>query len=118
MIRVETSLVGAPPPNDDLLAVHRPLAPRLGAVIVGGTELLSTRWSELGERRRNELLVSMQGQARHVAEVLDNLVRLGDPHLIEALDGLTHDGDARTSEAPGRPGRLRAGFRHHRSVAR
>ena len=89
-----------PPPNDDLLAVIAHSLLGSVSVIVGGTELLSTRWSELGERRRNELLVSMQGQARHVAEVLDNLVRLGDPHLIEALDGLTHDGDARTSEAP------------------
>jgi signal transduction histidine kinase len=99
--RAEASLVvPVPPPNDDLLAVIAHSLLGSVSVIVGGTELLSTRWSELGERRRNELLVSMQGQARHVAEVLDNLVRLGDPHLIEALDGLTHDGDARTSEAP------------------
>jgi hypothetical protein len=79
----------APPPNDDLLAVIAHSLLSSVSVIVGGTELLSTRWSELGERTRNELLVTMRGQARHVAEVLDNLVRLGDPHLVEALDGLT-----------------------------
>ena len=98
--RVETSPVGAPPPNDDLLAVIAHSLLGSVAVIVGGTELLSARWSELGERERKELLVSMQGQARHIAEVLDNLVRLGDPHLIEALDGLTHDGEGHANGAP------------------
>ena len=103
--RVETSLIGAPPPNDDLLAVIAHSLLGSVAVIVGGAELLTAKWSQLGERERNALLSSMQGQARHVAEVLDNLVRLGDPHLIQALDGLTHDVDGRPSGAPaGREG--------------
>ena len=97
--RAETSLVGAPPPNDDVLAVIAHSLLSSVAVIVGGTELLSAKWSQLGERERNALLHSMQGQARHVAEVLDNLVRLGDPHLIEALDGLGNDDDGHANGA-------------------
>ena len=90
---------GGPPPNDDLLAVIAHSLLSSVSVIVGGTELLSTHWSHLGERQRTELLVTMRSQARHVADVLDNLVRLGDPHLIEALEGLTHDEDGGAASA-------------------
>jgi hypothetical protein len=102
---VATSLdPGAPPPNDDLLAVIAHSLLGSVSVIVGGTELLSTRWSELGERTRNELLVTMRGQARHVAEVLDNLVRLGDPHLVEGA-GRPHRCRRRTGGRRARPRR-------------
>ena len=89
----------APPPAaepapDDLLAVIAHSLLSSVALIVGGTELLSGHWHELPEDRRVELLGTMRSQARYVADVLDNLVRLGDPQLIEALDGLQHlDGD-------------------------
>ena len=94
------TVTGGPLPNDDLLAVIAHSLLSSVSVIVGGTELLSSHWSHLGERQRTELLVSMRNQARHVAEVLDNLVRLGDPGLIEALEGLTHDEEGGPSPAP------------------
>ena len=81
---------GAAPAGDDLLAVIAHSLLSSVAVIVGGTELLSSHWAELPEDQRTELLVSMRSQAGHVAGVLDNLVRLGDPQLIEVLDGLQH----------------------------
>ena len=80
----------AAPAGDDLLAVIAHSLLSSVAVIVGGTELLSSHWSELPEDQRTELLSSMRSQAGHVAGVLDNLVRLGDPQLIEVLDGLQH----------------------------
>lgn len=80
----------ATPAGDDLLAVIAHSLLSSVAVIVGGTELLSSHWAELPEDQRTELLTSMRSQAGHVAGVLDNLVRLGDPQLIEVLDGLQH----------------------------
>lgn len=80
----------AAPAGDDLLAVIAHSLLSSVAVIVGGTELLSSHWAELAEDHRTELLASMRSQAGHVAGVLDNLVRLGDPQLIEVLDGLQH----------------------------
>ena len=81
------------PPNDDLLAVIAHSLLSSVSVLVGGTELLHSHWPDLGEGQRGELLRTMRDQARHVAGVLDNLVRLGDPHLIEVLDSLTHEAD-------------------------
>lgn len=80
---------------DDILAVIAHSLMGSVSVIVGGTELLTSHWGELPQEERLELLVTMRGQARHVADVLDNLVRLGDPSLIEALDGLQHPADTR-----------------------
>ena len=80
----------AAPAGDDLLAVIAHSLLSSVAVIVGGTELLSSHWAELPEEQRTDLLASMRSQAGHVAGVLDNLVRLGDPQLIEVLDGLQH----------------------------
>ena len=80
----------ATPAGDDLLAVIAHSLLSSVAVIVGGTELLSRHWGDLPEEERTELLASMRSQAGHVAGVLDNLVRLGDPQLIEVLDGLQH----------------------------
>ena len=79
--------------GDDLLAVIAHSLLSSVAVIVGGTELLSSHWAELPEEQRTDLLASMRSQASHVAGVLDNLVRLGDPQLIEVLDGLQHPAD-------------------------
>jgi signal transduction histidine kinase len=84
--------------GDDLLAVIAHSLLGSVSVIVGGSELLSTHWEDLPEERRTELLVSIRNQGRHVAAVLDNLIRLGDPGLIEALDGLQHDVDAGAPE--------------------
>ena len=78
------------PAADDLLAVIAHSLLSSVAVIVGGTELLSRHWRELPEDQRTDLLTSMRSQASHIAGVLDNLVRLGDPKLIEVLDGLQH----------------------------
>lgn len=79
-----------PPQGDDLLAVIAHSLLGSVGVIVGGAELLGTHWAELPADEREALLASMLSQARHLAEVLDNLVRLGDPRLVEALDGLGH----------------------------
>ncbi len=79
----------APPDGDDLLAVIAHSLLSSVSVLVGGTELLSTHWAELPADDRASLLTSMHTQARHIGDVLDNLVRLGDPRLVEALDGLT-----------------------------
>lgn len=74
--------------GDDRLAVIAHSLLGSVAVIVGGTELLSSHWAELPEAQRTELLASMRSQASRVAGVLENLVRLGDPELVEVLDGL------------------------------
>jgi len=76
------------PATEDLLAVVAHSLLSSMAVIVGGTELLSNHWAEIPEAQRTDLLASMRSQARHAAGVLENLVRLGDPELVEALDGL------------------------------
>lgn len=90
------------PQSDDLLAVIAHSLLSSVALIVGGTELLSSHWPELPEERRTELLDTVRDQARYVAAVLDNLVRLGDPQLIEVLDGLQHhNGGTGPSEASG-----------------
>lgn len=82
------------PKGDDLLAVIAHSLLSSVALIVSGTELLSSHWSELREPERTELLATVREQARYVAAVLDNLVRLGDPQLIEVLDGLQqHSGE-------------------------
>ena len=87
------------PQGDDLLAVIAPSLLGSISVVVGGTELLATHWRSLEAGERDDLLDTMRGQARHVAAVLDNLVRLGDPHLIQVLDELQHE----DGEAPPKP---------------
>jgi len=89
---------GAEPPQDgvahhgdDLLAVIAHSLLSSVSVIVGGTELLSAHWADLPSDDRASLLASMHTQARHIGDVLGDLMRLGDPLLIETLDGLTAD---------------------------
>lgn len=90
---------GDAPQGDDLLAVIAHSLLGSISVVVGGTELLASHWRSLEAAERDDLLQTMRGQARHVAAVLDNLVRLGDPHLIQVLDELQHD-DGETPHPP------------------
>jgi K+-sensing histidine kinase KdpD len=76
------------PAGDDLLVVVAHSLLSSVAVLVGGTELLRSHWRELADDQRTELLTSMHTQATHVAGALDNLLRLGAPRLVEALDEL------------------------------
>lgn len=89
------------PAGDDLLHVVAHSLLSSVAVIVGGTELLSAHWSELADDRRTELLASMRSQAKHVAGVLEHLVRLGDPRLVEALDECSGATADRPTPPPG-----------------
>ncbi len=76
----------APAGDDDLLLVVAHSLLSSVAVLVSGTELLRAHWAELGDDQRTELLTSMHTQSTHVAGVLENLLRVGDPRLVEALD--------------------------------
>ena len=90
----------APPPAvDDLLAVVAHSLLSSVAVIVGGTELLDKHWADLPEAQRSELLASMRHQARHVAGVLEHLLRLGGRPLVEVL-GALQDGTGDPGRAP------------------
>jgi K+-sensing histidine kinase KdpD len=73
---------------DDLLAVIAHSLLGSMTVIVGSAEMLETHWSVLAEDVRCDLIAKIRTQSAHVSGVLGDLVRLGDPEMIEALDSL------------------------------
>jgi signal transduction histidine kinase len=75
---------------DDLLAVMAHSLLNSMGVISGAAETMKVHWDRLDEAVKVELLDKIVQQATHVAGVLGDLVRSGNPELVQALNELDH----------------------------
>jgi hypothetical protein len=76
---------------DDLLAVMAHGLLHSMGVIAGAAETMKLHWGRLDDAIKLELLDKMIAQAALVTGVLGDLVRSGQPELVDALDHLTDD---------------------------
>jgi K+-sensing histidine kinase KdpD len=77
--------------DDDLLAVVAHSLLNSMSVITGNALTLEEHWERIDEPTRRELLQRIVTQSSHVAGVLTDLVRSGDPQLVAALEELQGD---------------------------
>jgi K+-sensing histidine kinase KdpD len=78
----------AEPLDDDLLAVVAHSLLNSMSVITGNALTLDEHWARLDDATRSELLQRIVTQSTHVAGVLTDLVRSGNPELVAALEEL------------------------------
>ena len=77
------------PSDDDLVAVVAHSLLNSVAVISGAAETLAEHWDRIDPDRREEFLGRIVTQAKHVTEVLTDLVRSGRPEVVAALEELS-----------------------------
>lgn len=73
---------------DDLLAVMAHSLLNSMGVISGAAETMQVHWERIDDGVKMELLGKILRQATHVSAVLGDLVRSGDPELVQALNEL------------------------------
>lgn len=73
---------------EDLLAVMAHSLLNSMGVISGAAETMELHWERLDDAVKRDLLQKIAQQAAHVSDVLGDLVRSGDPELVQALNAL------------------------------